>query len=640
MSSKSDIIKNRRKKRVDSIITQLEQNENLSSTDKKWINSCTLKFKNNPTSFSNEALQILDLLSPHLGYSWRVGLQYRDPSKFDKSLKEILNRLKNNQSLLSGHKTWINGYRQQYLKNSEKFSKERRQQLDELNTYLGFDWKLLGGFENEVLIKNTATLKSLLLAKKSIPKGLENWLRNKTKSYENYPKKFNEFHIKLLDELNPLLGYDWKVYKNKKKEASRASLKIIKRDLKAGKKLSHKSKTWIYGQRALYISHPNTFSKETKDSLDALIPLLGFDWKIPKGVKSTLSLSERVDFIKKDLGQGNQMNPTNKFWLEKIRRKYTKGTKSFKKHEIEKLNELNDLLDVPWQKTSLEVIREQKTFDYYIKEIKKAGLEYNDLPDRFRDWILIQRKLFKANENNFNAEEKQKLDSIIPVIGRDWAVDYVTPYDVENFNFRYSEIKEKLVIGEKLSAVEVKYLSLKRLQFSQGKLTDEYIIKKMDSLIPLLGYDWKEWRKKIRKHKPFNQHLIDIEERLKAHKRLNKTQLEILRMKRIEYNENPTSFPIEEFNGLESLIPLLERDWKEKIKHFESVYPFEQRVKLLEAKLTSYEDLNQPDKDFLRKQRYQYRKDKKMYDKKRIILLDKLIDILGYDWKLYVDERE
>jgi len=94
MSSKLDIIKNRRKKRIDSMITQLEQNENLSNTDKKWINSYTLKFKKNPTSFSNEALQALDLLSPHLGYSWRVGLQYRDPSKFNKSLDEILNRFK------------------------------------------------------------------------------------------------------------------------------------------------------------------------------------------------------------------------------------------------------------------------------------------------------------------------------------------------------------------------------------------------------------------------------------------------------------------------------------------------------------------------------------------------------------------
>ena len=139
-------------------ITQLEQNENLSSTDKKWINSYTLVFKKSPTSFSQEMLQNFDALSPHLGYRWRVGLGRKRPLIFNKSLDEILNRLEKNQSLLSVHKEWINGHRLLYLKNSEKFSKERRQQLDELNTYLGFDWKLRGGFENEALIKNTTTL--------------------------------------------------------------------------------------------------------------------------------------------------------------------------------------------------------------------------------------------------------------------------------------------------------------------------------------------------------------------------------------------------------------------------------------------------------------------------------------------------
>lgn len=176
------------------------------------------------------------------------------------------------------------------------------------------------------------------------------------------------------------------------------------------------------------------------------------------------------------------------------------------------------------------------------------------------------------------------------------------------------------------------------MKFINGKFSDKVAIEKLDLLTPLLGYDWKKVKKPQNRDKSFKQHISEIKSKLKKNENLNKTQRELLRRKRIEYTQSPESFSKSQFNNLESLIPLLGRDWKKMVINYGDSFLFETRIKLLAEKLKSLEELDQSDKDFLRKQRYHYRNDPKVFDEKRILLLDKLNDLLGYDWKLYKKE--
>jgi len=114
----------------------------------------------------------------------------------------------------------------------------------------------------------------------------------------------------------------------------------------------------------------------------------------------------------------------------------------------------------------------------------------------------------------------------------------------------------------------------------------------------------------------------------------------IINYNRIQYKKNPDKFPIEKEKLLDSITPLLGRDWKE-LKYFvNEPIPFEERVELVKNKLKILEDLNNTDIRWLHKNRTDYRKDPKNFDSKRKELLDKLNDYLPYDWKTYFRERD
>ncbi len=625
------------KKKLAIILTEFKNSGEVSQIHKKWIAGYILKHKKGKETIPTSITLLLDSISPIIGYDWRLDIVDGKLKKFEEKFDEVYDDLKNkNGDNLKKNFWWINHQRSKYAKSPKTFPKPLIKKLDLLNPYLGYDWKYTGGSRNIAFNKNINDIKKRLKNNKKLTEIQATWLIRKAKTLKKNPNRLDTKHLKSLDSLIPLLGYDWRVPVHKKKKITHSMLSDLKSKLQNKEHITGAVQLWLYKQRASYINRPDSFSKETKKSLDNLIPLLGYDWKTPRSIKSNETLQERVSRLKLELKRNSNLNNRDKHWLENIRRKYKKDKNAIVAADISKLNELNDYLTTPWQETTKSI---RSSFASRIEAIRSSNLAYDKLPECSLRWIYEQRKRYNELGDQFPIEDKQQLDSISPIIGGDWSKPFKKQYNSKQFDLHYKKIKETLGKELLLERAEQNYLSRRRLLYLRGEFNDKKAIEKLDSLIPLLGYDWKKIRQKRKKIKTFEEHINDISEKLKANKHLNKTQREFLRLKRIQYQNSPEDFPENQFKTLNNLIPLLERDWKKKIINYGDSFLFKTRIKLLEEKLKSFEDLDQNDKDFLRKQRYQYRKDPKIYDKSRVLLLNKLNDVLGYDWKLYVKER-
>ena len=303
-----------------------------------------------------------------------------------------------------------------FLKKPDSFLEDHIKKLNQLNTYLGYDWKLSKGYYNKSFNTHINIISTSLLANKTIPPISKNWLLKKAKSFKKNPNTFSPAQINFLDSLIPLLGYDWRKPIIKNKELLNSMLNEIKTKCCNGEEIPTRTRKWLNAQRNSYNSKPQSYSSERKEALDKLIPLLGYDWKIPKLKISKESLEERVAKIKKELKIGSEINSTDKNWLERIRRNYRKNNDSISKRDVLKLNELNEFLKFPWNETTVSIRKKQRTFEYLIDEIKSMNVKYTKLPERCVKWILQQRKRYKELQNNFPLEEKVLLDSLIPFI--------------------------------------------------------------------------------------------------------------------------------------------------------------------------------------------------------------------------------
>lgn len=415
---------------------------------------------------------------------------------------------------------------------------------------------------------------------------------------------------------------------------------LIQESLEAKKPIAKLDRKWIDAQRFLYRKDSKKYSVQKVKLLDTLIPFLGYDWKKPQLGKSKLHINQKVIAIKNELQLGKQIAQSDMYWLNKIRRNYTKNKSYLTTAQKKKLDELNPLLEKPWNKTFLEIENDVKSFDDHIKKIKELNTSFENLPNKYKNWLKNQRKSYKENKSAITKENISKLDNLTSILKTEWSVD--TRYDFKLLQKRCEAIKIKLRKGENLSKKEKSYLTKKRIQYKEGSFFSSKSIKELDSLNPLLGYDWKENKRSYEKTKTFEEHLLEITLNLKNQVSLTRKQKAYLRMQRIYYNENPKAYPKYKFDALEKLIPLLEHDWKYSLKKYPKKIDFEVRAALIKKHLTLSKDtlnLTFEEKDWLRKHRRLYRLDPEIFDKKRKLILDSMNELLGYDWKTYVIER-
>ena len=632
-------------KRIEDRVSRLEQDlkikKPLSQLDKKWLGLYRYWYKKDTQNVHRTVMALLDRLNPYLGYDWRVGPEVKVELKAKGiDLEGLPARLKQGLSLNTKELGWISLQRKAYLKNPERFPEFKTEFLDQLQPYLGYDWRIPNGSINKVTKVNTAKIAKALTTGQPVPKAMKRWLIVQKERYHERPERFSAVQLKALEGLTLVLGCSWTAYIGDQDKWVDALLSEMETLLKKGKPLTERCRHWLYAQRANYKLHANTYSPERKARLDALNPLLGYDWKVPKLEIRTTNIAKRTVFIKGYLAKGKSLESQDKSWLEGRRRAYAKNKAQFTKAEVKHLNTLNPFLELPWYLTKPEQRLLLHTFTYYIEQITALQKPFKELPESYRDWILDQRKAYHNNKAAFSPKALQQLDGLTPIIKRQWNSFPKKTYNVVQFEKRYTEIKQKLQQGIPLEETDKKYLTTKRRQYQAGRFKDSKAIEHLDKLNPLLGYDWKEIRFVKNKRKFFKEHVKDISKTLKAFETLNKTQREFLRKQRVIYKKSPKTYPKEQYDALELLIPYLGRDWKVKIIYNEVKLSFEDRAKYIKKQLKKGKLLTIEEKSWFGKHRLIYRKDPKAFDKKRQYILDNLIPVLGYDWKTYKRERD
>jgi hypothetical protein len=627
--------------RVSKLEADLKVHKPLSKLDSKWLTLKRSLYKKDQERFDASTLACLDKLNPHLGYDWRVGPPKRIKAK-GVDLDGLLERLKNGAKLTSSEKAWISTQRQHFRKNPNQFPKLNQTFLDQLIPYIGYDWRAASQRIVIAMDTNIAKIIEALKAGNPIPKALKRWLTVKGERYSEAPERFSTTDIEKLDRLNPFLGYSWQNYQGDQERQAAQMFATLEAILQQSKPIPLECKKWLYAQRAAYLSRPNTYSKKRRERLDTLIPLLGYDWKIALQKKRRPSgIMERVALIKTKFKEGLELDQNDKRWVEDQRRQYTKNKQALSQANLELLDTLNVYLEIPWDKTKVEWLQEQRnTFDHYINHITKAQKPFKDLGRPYVVWILAQRQNYHDNPAAFTSEELQKLNSLTPILKREWHAFPKKKYDKDQFKWRYKTIKEKLEQDVALTPAERKYLSLKRTQYLEGRFDDPEAIALLDKLNTFLGYDWKEAPAVKLKMRSFTDCINEIRKKLKAHEALNKRQKEFLRRQRAQYLKSPKAYPKTKYNALETLIPLLGRDWKVKLKQYGIALEFEVRAYHIEQHLIMGKSLTTEEEDWLRKHRLIYRRDPKLFDKKRKHILDAMIPVLGYDWKTYKRERD
>ena len=612
----------------------LEKGELKTKSQSTWLIKQRKKYNESPSSYPKELKLLLDNLNPLLGYNWDVGTGM-DRESYELRMQKVLTDLKKGKKLSAKQRSQILSKAGKYRSDPNSISKETLEYLDLLIPFLGFDWREKNGYLNVSFSQFVDEIIDTLKSNKPLSKRLKTWLRNKQYIYINDRDRINTTQLNHLKRLEPHLGIKWTEYpKINPEDILPPHIEVLKEALKNNEEIPIRAKDWLHKQRRKYNEKPSAYNLKDKQSLDELIPMLGYDWKFKRLLR--VSIENRVKLVKNNIKRDGHINSLDQTWLNGVKYRYEKDSKNFKLSEVKLLESLNPFLKKPWNTT----LEDRLSIAFNVKKIKKINLPYEKLENRHKSWIELQRRNFNKNPKGFTKEEIKLLNSLTPILLKKWNVYEKNPFYDTKRNARILLLEDKLKKGEILNTDDFVYLSKKRRQYNDKIFTDKKHIKRLNDLIPLLGFDWKKRRIEDIHFKTFKKNIKEIKKLLRKQLTLTDKLNNIINYNRIQYKKNPDKFPIEKEKLLDSITPLLGRDWKE-LKYFvKNPIPFEERVELVKNKLKISEDLNGTDIRWLHKNRTDYRKDPKKFDSKRKELLDRLNDYLPYDWKTYFRERD
>ncbi len=628
------------KKRIANIKESIKNNHPVDSSDKKWLQDQKSIYKNNPKGFDKERMIMLDSLIPLLGYDWREGRNYFNNLR-EKNINEIRELLKQRKPLTPKLLAWLKMHRKQYKEKPESFSHDH---VALLNSFIpmGYNW-----LENNNDIKNkkiqernVTEIRELLKQGKPLPNQLLAWLNRQQIQYKKKPDNYSSERIALLDSLTPLLGYSWKQRYRKREEKSVRMINKLSSALKSKRKLPNDARQWLNKQRQLYNAHPETYSQTNKKKLDALNPLLGYDWKIFQKPCIFLSFPERIAHIKKELESGNELQLAGKMWIAARKKMYLKNPSDITTEQLTLLNELNPLLKKPWNAPSKNSKLKRKKFLDHIKEIKQQNTSYETLTQRQKEWLQIQRKKYHQNKEGFNKEKVKRLNALTLILGRDWKKFVLkNRTSRRTFDQIIEEIINKLTLKIPLHQKEKQWLIEKRNAYKKSIISKEDIAK-LDQLIALLGYDWKVKQRHDAPRKTFDQYIIDIKKALTTGGKISNQQRGFLSKQRKFYHRAPKQYRLYKIRELDNLSLLLQEDWKISKISYPKKLSFEEALAGIRHQLILNKKLSSRQKSWLRRYRYIYRKDPDSFNPDKLVVLNLLNIVLGYDWKSYEIEKD
>jgi uncharacterized protein YecT (DUF1311 family) len=465
---------------------------------------------------------------------------------------------------------------------------------------------------------------------------LKDWLNRQQRINEERPSEFDDKFISLLDTLNPLLGYDWRIYYRPSETHFIETIRKLSSALKSKRKLPSNIKVWINEQRYLYRDHPTTYPKTKIEQLDALIPLLGYDWKEPRGKSYKIPFEMKIAAIRSELEKGNSLSRTDRHWIASYRRKYVANNKALNTEQINLLNTLNPLLICPWNQVT-KTVKKYKNFVAQIRELRAQGLPYELLSKQQQKWLTRERRKYRKRGDAYSKEKIKALDSLDPVLKRDWKKYIVKVKKHISFEDRIKEITRKLTNQIVLTKTEKEFMGRQRFLYEQNTISKERI-QKLNILIPLLGYDW---RKKLKPHtrRTFEENFSEIKLLLKNGKTLSKKQRNWIYYQKESYLKDPEGYPTYHLNSLDTLNQFLKKNWAVKSRKRTETLSFEESLAKIRLQLITGKALSRKQQAWLSKQRLRFKNNHPQLNKKRIASLDSLNILLGYDWKKYLKER-
>ncbi|WP_103866702.1 hypothetical protein [Aquimarina sp. I32.4] len=555
----------------------------------------------------------------------------------EKRIASVKESILNNTSLTKSDREWLNKQKRFYAKKPESFSVIKLELLDSLNPYLGYNWKEGLNLKEQAQKKNVEDIYQAMKEGKPLSGRLIDWLNAKKNIYHKTPDKLDDKLIKLLDSLNPVLGRDWREPFRFREQHSNTMLLKLSSSLKSKRKPEKMVTKWLVRQGYSYRKNPDTLRKSIKDKLDALIPLLGYDWKLLRR-NETISLEKKVAIIKRKLQKKRKLDKKEKRWLAHYRRKYHKDPYTYPQEHITVLNTLNAFLAIPWQEYATTKPKPNKHFKDWVNEIKEQKLPYHLLSVKQKDYLRKQRQRYLSNKKKYPPTQLIALNSLNEILERDWKKKVKKSKKPIPFHKQIKTIKVKLQSKTELSYNEKNLISRSRNLYHKDSVSPERI-EQLNTLSSLLGYDWKDPSRLRKDTKTFKERIAVIKECLESNKELPSRQKKWLDYHRARYLKSPDNYPADKIFILDTLNPLLKRDWKVKIINVKEKISFKESIVKVRQQLIAKKELTEKQKAWLNLQRSYYKKNTHLMTESKIKSLDSLNILLKYDWKMYKHER-
>ncbi len=543
----------------------------------------------------------------------------------------IKETLKKGLKLNDLEREWLETQRKSFKKNPKGFSKERVKLLDPLIPLLGFDWRRGYLRIDKKTEELTSSIRELLMQKKRLAARETRWLYRQGVFYRNNPEKFPEVKIKKLDSLIPLLGYDWREGKEYSKRSKENHIQIIRETLEKGNLITEDDKAWLKRQQLSYQQKPEAFTKQIITSLDSLIPLLGYNWRLPYSVREE-HRNEMLKKIRSSLKSKRKIPKNAQTWLNNQRHMYLDHPKTFSAECKKELDSLIPLLQYDWKVS----VKSVTTFSFpkrveLIKEKLENGSELND---KDRRWIAKYRRIYLKDPASITDEQLTLLNSLNLLLGHSWFKTGKPIRKIKSFLDHIADIRKQGLTSKCFTKEQHRWLRLQRKKYVKNKKKgfNAEKVKMLDSLIPIIGFDWKVYRNNQKKKRSSESHIKEIKKKLKKGIELEDREINWLRTQRF-YHENKPEVIEGYVQKLDNLTPLLGYDWKVKRQHKAPSKTFEEHIRDIKLVFQNGEKLSKTQVEFLRMRRVYYHRDPESFSAYQINVLNGLSEFLGGDWR-------
>lgn len=425
MKSNNSLVIHQFKQRVIRIQKELEGDKALVDIDKTWLGTQRRLYTQNSKMYATEKKELLDTLIPFLGYDWKQ-YQAREYKIFvNERVENIKKTLYTGKEIAKTDQQWLASIRRKYTRNNTYLNTTQKNKLKELDPLLQRPWhKTLSEIEKNVksFEEHIERIRTLNTSFNKLPKRYQDWLKNQRELYTTNKKYLSKENISELDSLTPILKKEWSVNSKYNFELLQKKCKTIKRKLKKGEHLTQQERAYLAKKRNQY-RQGFFFSSRSIKILDALTPLLGYNWKENKrSYTKAKTFEQHLGEVRFNLQNHIALTRKQKAYLRMQRIYYSKNPETYPKYKFDALERLIPLLNYDW-KYSRRPYPQKHDFEERAILIKKhlsVSKGTLNLTIEDKDWLRKHRRIYRSDPNLFDKKRALILDSMNDLLGYDW----------------------------------------------------------------------------------------------------------------------------------------------------------------------------------------------------------------------------